>query len=90
MNNKLSDKIFTTNAEGNILIENIIEESRLLKYFLNMVILFGALGFFIVGISSYIKYNIIPFLDASEIIFFPQGITMVAYGLRQIIFKKYV
>lgn len=88
MKNKLSDKLPTTNTDENILIENIQEENRVLKYFLNIVILLGALGFWIVGISSYLKYNIIPFLDASEIIFFPQGITMTIYGLRQKSFLK--
>jgi len=81
MNNKLSNKLPTTNTEENILIENIEEENRVLKYLLNLVILLGALGFLIVGISSYLKYNLIPFLDASQIIFFPQGITMSIYGL---------
>ena len=86
--NKLSDKIPTIDAEGNILIENIQEDNRLLKYFLNYVIFFGALGFFIVGSSSYFRFNLIPFLDASQIIFFPQGITMLIYGLRQKSFLK--
>lgn len=83
MNNKLLDKIPTTTIDENILIENIQEENKFNKYLLNLVIFLGALGFFIVGISSYLKYNLIVFLDASEIIFFPQGITMLIYGLRQ-------
>ena len=33
-----------------------------------------------VGVSSYIKNNLIPFLNADQIIFFPQGITMCFYG----------
>lgn len=83
MNNKLLDKIPTTTRDENILIESIQEENKLFKYSLNIVIFLGAFGFFVVGISSYIRYNLIPFLDASEIIFFPQGITMLIYGLRQ-------
>lgn len=85
MNNHLLDKISTSNIniDENILIENIKEENKLLKYLLNIVIFLGALGFFIVGVSSYIRHNLIVFLDASEIIFFPQGITMLIYGLRQ-------
>lgn len=63
-----------------ILKEQIIETDKLLKYILNTIILLGAFGFFIVGISSYIGYNIIFFLKSEEIIFFPQGLTMLLYG----------
>lgn len=63
-----------------ILEEKIKEENLIIKYFLNTVIFLGSFGFLTVGISSYLKLNIIPFLDASEIIFFPQGITMSIYG----------
>lgn len=64
----------------NLFREEIEEADKFIKYILNSAILFGASGFLIVGISSYLKFNIIPFLDASQIIFFPQGITMCFYG----------
>jgi len=63
-----------------ILEEKIKEENLITKYLLNTIIFLGSSGFLIVGISSYLKMNIIPFLDASKIIFFPQGITMSIYG----------
>lgn len=69
----------------NLLREEIEENDKILKYTLNTVIFLGAFGFLVVGISSYIKFNIIPFLDASQIIFFPQGITMCFYGSLGII-----
>lgn len=75
-NNK--NKVFKTET---IYKENIIEEDKVIKYLLNYCILFGALGFLSVGISSYVNYNIIPFLNAEEIIFFPQGLTMSFYGI---------
>lgn len=34
----------------------------------------GATGFLITGLSAYIGHNILFFLDASEIQFFPQGL----------------
>lgn len=68
-----------------ILKEIIKEEDKVLKYILNITILLGAFGFFIVGISSYLGYNLIPFLNATQIIFFPQGLTMLLYGTAGII-----
>ena len=46
-----------------------------------MLILFLAgLGFFLAGLSSYLKINLLILSDTSEIIFIPQGIAMLFYG----------
>lgn len=63
-----------------LLREKIEEQDKLLKYAINTIMLLGSGGFLIAGISSYLRFNIIPFLDASQIIFFPQGATMCFYG----------
>lgn len=63
-----------------VLFEQIKEPNLIIKYCFNCVIALGAIGFLIAGISSYLGYNIISFLNAEEIIFFPQGITMCFYG----------
>lgn len=63
-----------------LLREEIEETDKIIKNILNTTIFLGAFSFLIVGISSYIKFNIIKFLDASQIIFFPQGLTMCFYG----------
>lgn len=68
-----------------ILKETIKESDKTIKWIFNIVILLGATGFLTTGISSYLKYNIIPFLHAEQIIFFPQGITMCFYGICGII-----
>lgn len=70
-------KIFQTE---NIFKEEIKESNQVIKYLLNSTIFLGSLGFLIVGISSYLKFNLVPFLDSSQIIFFPQGLTMCFYG----------
>lgn len=63
-----------------ILREEITEKDKITKWIYNIIILLGGLGFLCVGISSYLKYNIITFLNSSQIIFYPQGITMSFYG----------
>lgn len=64
----------------NILIEKIEETNKKTKYFINLIMILGSIGFLIVGISSYTNLNLIPFLTADDIIFFPQGLTMFLYG----------
>lgn len=56
---------------------------------LSAIMLIGSIGFLIVGISSYTKYNLIDFLNAKEILFFPQGLTMSFYGVLGSIISVY-
>lgn len=53
------------------------------------IMFLGSVGFLIAGISSYMNQNLIEFLNAKEIIFFPQGITMCFYGLTGLIISSY-
>jgi Ycf4 len=65
--------------------EEITESDKLIKWIFNISTLLGGIGFLTVGISSYIKYDLIKFLNAEQIVFFPQGITMCFYGICGII-----
>lgn len=72
---------FTVNStDKKILREQIVEDDKLTKWLYNIIILLGGIGFLSAGLSSYIKYDIIYFLKSSQIVFFPQGITMCFYG----------
>jgi hypothetical protein len=81
-NEKISNN---ENKNQRILREEIYEKNKLIKWIYNIIILTGGCGFLIVGISSYIQYNIIHFLNSDQIVFFPQGITMSFYGICAII-----
>lgn len=70
-----------------VLIQKIIEKDKYVKYFLNTSMLLGSLGFLDAGISSYLNFNIIPFINTNEITFFPQGITMCFYGIIGLFFS---
>ena len=83
--NSVKKEKMNTFQNNNILRESIVEPNKNIKYLLNSILLLGTSSFLIVGISSYLKFNIIPFLDASQIVFFPQGITMCFYGLTGVI-----
>lgn len=71
-------------------IEKIVGARRLSNYFWATVLLIGSLGFFVVGISSYLKKDIIPFLSAENILFTPQGIVMCFYGIAGFFFSLYI
>lgn len=60
------------------------------NYFWGTVISFGALGFLIVGLSSFFQKNLIWFLDATNITFFPQGLVMCFYGIVGLILGFYL
>lgn len=68
--NPLEKKKINMIQNKNILIERIIESNKTIKYLLNSILFLGALGFLLVGISSYLQFNVISFLDSSQIIFF--------------------
>jgi hypothetical protein len=42
--------------------------------------LIGGLMFLLAGISSYLKINLLPFANTTELVFIPQGIVMMFYG----------
>jgi hypothetical protein len=64
-----------------ILIKENIVGARNPSSVITMLVLFIAgLGFFLAGLSSYLKINLLVLSDTSEIIFIPQGIAMLFYG----------
>jgi len=68
-----------------ILKNEIFETDVKIKYIFNILLLLGSMSFLIVGLSSYFKHNLLSYLNAEQIIFFPQGLTMCFYGLCGII-----
>mmetsp|Transcript_21969 Transcript_21969/g.73890 ORF Transcript_21969/g.73890 Transcript_21969/m.73890 type:complete len:184 (-) Transcript_21969:207-758(-) len=58
-----------------------IPGSRCLSNYVFATVLFSAgIAFFLAGLSSYFKLNLIPFADLTGIFFLPQGITLLFYG----------
>lgn len=72
-----------------ILIDEIKNNEKLSDIVISTTMFLGSLGFLIVGVSSYLNIDIIGFLNAKEIIFFPQGLTMCFYGVAGLIISTY-
>ena len=69
------------NIEQKPLIRDYIEGSRRLSnIFWALAVSAGGLGFFLSGLSSFFKINLLIFSDSTDISFIPQGIVLVFYG----------
>jgi hypothetical protein len=63
-----------------IIKENIIGSRTISNITITIILFFAGLGFFLVGLSSYLNINLIKVTDINEIAFIPQGIIMLFYG----------
>jgi Ycf4 len=68
----------------------IVGSRRLSNYWWASIIFLGGTGFFLTGISSYLGFDILPFLQSKNINFFPQGLVMCFYGVLGLIFSFYL
>jgi hypothetical protein len=69
-----------SNNENMIRRYFILGERRISNYWWAGIISAGSLGFLLTGLSSYMGLNVIPFIQAQNIPFFPQGLLMSFYG----------
>jgi len=47
-------------------------------------------SFLLAGLSSYLKVNLLPFANPTELIFLPQGLIMLFYGTLSLSFSIYI
>jgi hypothetical protein len=83
----MSNNLTTENA---IKYEYILGSRRISNYIFGLVLFFGGLAFFLSGLSSYLKVNLIPFSDLTGLFFLPQGITLMFYGTIAILISVFV
>ena len=60
--------------------EEIVGARNISNIFVTSVLLVAGSGFFLAGLSSYLKVNLLLLTDTSEITFIPQGIALLFYG----------
>jgi hypothetical protein len=70
--------------------EKITGSRRISNYIWVVILTLGGLGFFLSGISSYIKVNLIPFTDSTQLVFIPQGILLTFYGTVALLISTYI
>jgi len=69
---------------------NVVGSRRFSNYWWASFILVGGLGFLLTGISSYLGFDVVPFIQSKNITFFPQGLVMCFYGILGLIFSCYL
>jgi hypothetical protein len=60
--------------------DEIVGSRRFSNYFWSVALFLGGIGFLLAGISSYLKINLLPFTNSTELVFIPQGLVMMFYG----------
>ncbi len=68
----------------------VVGSRRFSNYWWASIIFLGASGFLITGISSYLQFNLLPFIESKNIIFFPQGLVMCFYGTLGLLFSLFL
>lgn len=68
----------------------ILGSRRFSNYWWATVIFLGGLSFTLVGISSYVQLNILPFTSYSNIAFIPQGVIMIFYGTLAVCLSSFL
>ena len=74
----------------NIRRNKIIGSRRFSNYFWTIFLFIGGISFLFAGLSSYLKINLLPFTNSTELTFIPQGLVMIFYGTLSISFSIYI
>nr|YP_010595002.1 photosystem I assembly protein ycf4 [Stephanopyxis turris]WAJ57737.1 photosystem I assembly protein ycf4 [Stephanopyxis turris] len=76
--------------QENIRQDKIIGSRRFSNYFWTLFLFIGGVSFLLAGLSSYLKINLLPFANPTELVFIPQGLVMVFYGALSLSFSIYI
>ena len=77
-------------STDSVMIDPVVGAKRFSNYFWAGVVTTGSTGFLITGLSAYFHHNLLFFLDASDIKFFPQGLVMSFYGVAGAMLATYL
>nr|YP_010443983.1 photosystem I assembly protein Ycf4 [Chattonella marina]UTE94870.1 photosystem I assembly protein Ycf4 [Chattonella marina] len=88
----MTETSFEISSTQNSLIKKdiITGSKRLSNFWWSGVLLVGGLGFLLSGLSSYLKFNLLPFANPKELVFIPQGIIMAFYGSAALMISFYI
>nr|QCI05470.1 photosystem I assembly protein Ycf4 [Crouania attenuata] len=75
---------------SNIKTDNIVGSRRFSNYWWATIIFLGGLGFFTVGISSYLQTILVIPFEYENLMFIPQGVIMTFYGTTGILVSLFL
>jgi hypothetical protein len=80
----------TTQRENRVIRQPILGSRRFSNYWWAIIVSLGATGFFLAALSSYLKVNLLPVGNATQLIFIPQGVAMGFYGVVGLLLAVYL
>ncbi|WP_035991432.1 photosystem I assembly protein Ycf4 [Leptolyngbya sp. KIOST-1] len=79
-----------SSTQPQTLKRTVLGARRASNIFWASVLTLGGLGFALAGASSYLKTNLLPFSDPTQLVFIPQGIAMGFYGVAALGLATYL
>jgi len=73
-----------------ILRYEVVGTRRLSNFLIATMVSIGGVGFFLAGLSSYFKVNLLPTGNAVGLVFIPQGIALSFYGTCGLLLAIYL
>ncbi|NJM95615.1 MAG: photosystem I assembly protein Ycf4 [Acaryochloridaceae cyanobacterium CSU_5_19] len=77
-------------VDTQVLRYKVIGTRRLTNYAVATAVTIGGVGFFLAGMSSYFKVDLLPTGNAVGLIFIPQGIALSFYGTAGLLLALYL
>jgi len=77
-------------SSASVLHQKVLGSRRFSNYWWATIVTLGATGFFLAGISSYLKINLLLVTDPSPLVFVPQGLVMGLYGSAGLLLATYL
>lgn len=71
----------TISTSDRVLRQPILGSRRFSNYWWATIVSIGGIGFLLAGLSSYLHQNLLPFGDATQLVFVPQGLAIGFYGV---------
>jgi hypothetical protein len=79
-----------SSLEPQFLKRTVLGARRPSNVFWVVVLTGGGAGFLLAGLSSYLRVNLLPFSDPTQLVFIPQGIAMGFYGAVALVMASYL
>jgi hypothetical protein len=80
----------TLNKGDKVIHQKVLGSRRFSNYWWATIVSMGATGFLLAGISSYLKVNLLPVTDPTQLVFLPQGLVMGLYGVAGLLLALYL
>lgn len=78
------------NSTANIYREFLDGANVWSNYLWSLILFTGGLGFFLAGLGSYFQVNFFPLFNSTQLVFLPQGILLVFYGMLALLLSAFL